>query len=44
MITRIIVAAILLIAMSSAPALAQYTKCRFEGGRMICCDNYGLCN
>lgn len=43
MIGRLLIAAVLFVLMSSAPALAQYTKCRFEGGKTICCDNYGLC-
>lgn len=43
MIGRILMAGTLLVVMSAAPVLFQ-TKCYIVQGKMVCCDNYGLCN
>ncbi len=39
---RILLAVLLLVVFSAGPVVAQ-SKCRFENGKMICCDPYGWC-
>lgn len=39
---RIILASLL--CLFTSPILTAQTKCYIVQGKMVCCDNYGLCN